>query len=104
MYNFKNDSEVIKIPQEALSGLNNNVLIFFISLIELIQNRVKYTQRYLGSALTSGMNLIERVESCRDLTILFMETSRCLGVPSRFVGGCQHMDKPPEKYELHAWI
>ena len=101
--NGQHDPAVIKIAQEALAGINNNVLDFLSQLIDLIKDRVKYTPRHIGPAWTSGRTLSERVGSCRDLAILLMETCRCVGIPSRFVSGYQFLDPTPEKYELHAW-
>ena len=101
--NGQHDPAAIQIAQEALVGIENNVLDFLYQLIDLIKDRVKYTPRHLGPAWTAGRTLRERVGSCRDLAILLMETCRCVGIPSRFVSGYQFMDQPPEKYELHAW-
>ena len=101
--NGQHDPEAIKLAQEALVGIENNLLDFLNQLIDLIKDRVKYTPRHLGPAWTAGRTLRERVGSCRDLAILLMEASRCVGIPSRFVSGYQFMDQPPEKYELHAW-
>ena len=101
--NGQHDPAAIKIAQEALVGINNNVLDFLYQLIELIKDRVKYTPRHMGPAWTSGRTLRERVGSCRDLAILLMESCRCVGIPSRFVSGYQFMEQPPDKYELHAW-
>ena len=101
--NGQHDPAAIQIAQEALVGIENNVLDFLYQLIDLIKDRVKYTPRHIGPAWTAGRTLRERVGSCRDLAILLMEASRCVGIPSRFVSGYQFMDQPPEKYELHAW-
>jgi len=101
--NGQHDPAAIQIAQEALVGIENNVLDFLYQLIDLIKDRVKYTPRYLGPAWPAGRTLRERVGSCRDLAILLMESCRCVGIPSRFVSGYQFMDEPPEKYELHAW-
>jgi len=101
--NGQHDPAAIKIAQEAMAGINNNVLDFLYQLIELIKDRVKYTPRHVGPAWTSGRTLSERVGSCRDLAMLLMESCRCVGIPSRFVSGYQFMDKSSEKYELHAW-
>ena len=101
--NGQHDPAAIKIAQEALVGIENNLLAFLYQLIELIKERVKYTPRHVGPAWTSGRTLCERVGSCRDLAMLLMETCRSVGIPSRFVSGYQFMDNPSEKYELHAW-
>ena len=101
--NGQHDPAAIQIAQEALVGIENNLLDFLYQLIELIKERVKYTPRHLGPAWTAGRTLAERVGSCRDLATLLMETCRCVGIPSRFVSGYQFLDHPPKKYELHAW-
>ena len=101
--NGQHDPAAIQIAQEALIGIDNNLLDFLYQLIDLIKDRVKYTPRHLGPAWTAGRTLRERVGSCRDLAILLMEACRCVGIPSRFVSGYQFLDHPPEKYELHAW-
>ena len=82
--NGQHDPAAIKIAQEALAGINNNLLDFLYQLIELIKDRVKYTPRHLGPAWTSGRTLSERVGSCRDLAILLMETCRFFGMTRLF--------------------
>jgi transglutaminase-like putative cysteine protease len=42
--------------------------------------------------------------ACRDLTVLFMATCRCLGMAARFVSGYQaQADTPDGQRHLHAW-
>lgn len=41
--------------------------------------------------------------SCRDLSILFIETCREAGIPARFVSGYQEGDSRISEGELHAW-
>jgi transglutaminase-like putative cysteine protease len=72
-------------------------------LVEIIQDRVKYTQRHMGPAWPAGRTLKERVGSCRDLAMLMIETCRCVGLPARFVSGYHLVEPRPQVYDLHAW-
>ena len=82
---------------------NQQVLPFLQQLMEMIQDRVKYTQRHVGPAWPAGRTLRERVGSCRDLAMLMMECCRSVGLPARFVSGYHLAEPAPETYDLHAW-
>ena len=86
-----------------LMGSNQQTLAFLNQLIELIQDRVKYTQRHAGPAWPAGRTLRERIGSCRDLAMLMVTCCRVVGLPARFVSGYQLLDPAPEQYDLHAW-
>ncbi|WP_413441695.1 transglutaminase family protein [Synechococcus sp. MIT S1220] len=101
--NGQHEPSVVDLAQDALMGCNQMALSFLRQLIELIQDRVKYTQRHLGPAWPAGRTLRERIGSCRDLSMLMVACCRCVGLPARFVSGYQLSDPAPERYELHAW-
>ena len=101
--NGQHDPSAIALSQEALAGSDNNALSFIFHLIEIIQDRVKYTKRHAGPAWPASRTLSERVGSCRDLAMLMVESSRSVGIPSRFVSGYHFEDPSPELYDLHAW-
>ena len=101
--NGQHEPSVIDLAQDALMGCNQTALSFLEQLIELIQDRVKYTQRHLGPAWPAGRTLRERIGSCRDLSMVMVACCRCVGLPARFVSGYQLSDPAPERYELHAW-
>ena len=84
-------------------GSNQSALLFLPQLVEIIQDRVKYTQRHVGPAWPAGRTLKERVGSCRDLAMLMIETCRCVGLPARFVSGYHLVEPKPKLYDLHAW-
>ncbi len=50
MPNGQHKPSAIDLTQEALMGSNQQTLAFLKQLIELIQERVKYTQRHVRSA------------------------------------------------------
>ena len=101
--NGQHEPSAIDLTQEALMGSNQQTLAFLNQLIELIQDRVKYTQRHAGPAWPAGRTLRERIGSCRDLAMLMVTCCRVVGLPARFVSGYQLLDPAPEQYDLHAW-
>ena len=101
--NGQHEPAAIDLTQEALMGSNQQTLAFLRQLIELIQERVKYTQRHVGPAWPAGRTLRERIGSCRDLAMLMVACCRVVGLPARFVSGYQLQQPPPKEYDLHAW-
>ena len=101
--NGQHDPAAVDLAQEALMGSNQRALFFLNQLVEIIQDRVKYTQRHVGPAWPAGRTLKERVGSCRDLAMLMIETCRCVGLPARFVSGYHLVEPKPKLYDLHAW-
>lgn len=103
MPNGQHDPSAVELAQESLAGSCNNALSFTFQLIEIIQDRVKYTKRHTGPAWPASRTLRERVGSCRDLAMLMVESCRSVGIPSRFVSGYHFEDPLPKEFELHAW-
>ena len=103
MPNGQHDPSAVDLAQEALAGSSNNALSFTYQLIEIIQDRVKYTKRHTGPAWPASRTLRERIGSCRDLAMLMVEACRSMGIPSRFVSGYHFEDPSPTTYDLHAW-
>jgi transglutaminase-like putative cysteine protease len=101
--NGQHDPAAVDVAQEALMGSNQRALMFLQQLVQIIQDRVKYTQRHVGPAWPAGRTLKERVGSCRDLAMLMVEACRCVGLPARFVSGYHLVEPRPERYDLHAW-
>ena len=101
--NAQHDAAAMDLAHEALMGSDQRSLTFLQQLIEIIQDRVKYTQRHIGPAWPASRTLKERVGSCRDLAMLMIECCRCVGLPARFVSGYHLVEPKPERYDLHAW-
>jgi transglutaminase-like putative cysteine protease len=101
--NGQHDPAAVDLAQEALMGSDQRALMFLQQLVEIIQDRVKYTQRHVGPAWPAGRTLKERVGSCRDLAMLMVESCRCVGLPARFVSGYHLVEPKPKRYDLHAW-
>jgi transglutaminase-like putative cysteine protease len=101
--NGQHDAAATDLAQEALMGSDQRSLTVLQQLVEIIQDRVKYTQRHVGPAWPAGRTLKERVGSCRDLAMLMIECCRSMGLPARFVSGYHLVEPKPECYDLHAW-
>lgn len=101
--NGQHDPSAVELAQDALMGSNQQAIPFLEQLMEMIQDRVKYTQRHVGPAWPAGRTLRERVGSCRDLALLMIECCRSVGLPARFVSGYHLADPAPDNYDLHAW-
>lgn len=57
-----------------------------------------------GYAQTAADTLRTRKGACRDLTVLFIEAARSLGIPARFVSGYQaRAESVDGQRHLHAW-
>jgi len=102
--NGQHDAAATDLAQEALMGSDQRSLTFLQQLVEIIQDRVKYTQRHVGPAWPAGRTLKERVGSCRDLAMLMIECCRSMGLPARYVSGYHLVEPKPERYDLHAWV
>jgi transglutaminase-like putative cysteine protease len=100
--NGQHDPAAVDLAQEALMGSDQGALMFVDQLVEMIQDRVKYTQRHVGPAWPAGRTLKERVGSCRDLAMLMIEACRCVGLPARFVSGSHMVEPVPSRYDRHA--
>ena len=101
--NGQHEPSAIDLTQEALMGSNQQMVAFLEQLLELIRDRVKYTQRHVGPAWPAGRTLRERIGSCRDLAMLMVTCCRVVGLPALFVSGYQLQKPAPEQYDLHAW-
>ncbi|NBO29205.1 MAG: transglutaminase family protein [Synechococcaceae bacterium WBA_2_066] len=101
--NGQHDPAAVALAQEAIIGSNQHCLAFLQQLLEMIQERVNYTQRHHGPPWPAGRTLRERVGSCRDLAVLMIECCRCIGLPARFVSGYHLVEPKPDRYDLHAW-
>jgi transglutaminase-like putative cysteine protease len=99
------DAEVAALAQEVSQAVNGNVSQFLTVLNQRIFGSCDYIFRELGAPFPAGYTWKHQRGSCRDLTVLFMEACRSVGLAARFVSGYQCLtDTPPEDgFHLHAW-
>jgi transglutaminase-like putative cysteine protease len=79
-------------------------VVFLDRLAKDLRARTDLKVRPDGRARSAEETLALREGACRDVTVLFLEASRALGLPSRFVSGYQaHAEIADARRHLHAW-
>lgn len=94
----------------------NNTISFLTTLNQRIRESCKYIVRETGEPFPAGITWTQKLGSCRDLAVLFVETCRAIGLAARFVSGYQSDEPkepgseggdtqptPSQEHQLHAW-
>jgi transglutaminase-like putative cysteine protease len=83
--------------------VNLNTVNFLSTLCTHIHEKVERTLRETGDPLLPEELLEQNKGACRDLTVLFMDTCRSMGLPTRFTSGYFYGDESFFDRQLHAW-
>jgi transglutaminase-like putative cysteine protease len=75
---------------------------FLRELNQRIYNSCAYSLRLDGLPWPPGVTWTRQSGSCRDVTVLFMEVCRSVGLAARFVSGYEAGSTKGDRY-LHAW-
>lgn len=97
------DPVAVQLAQEIWHSSGGEVLTFLSDLNQRIYRTCRYTIRETGAAFSPGITWRQQAGSCRDLTVLFMEACRAMGLAARFVSGYQEGDLNNSDRHLHAW-
>ena len=97
------DSVAAQLAQEVYQAVAGETVAFLSELNQRIHQNCEYTIRETGTPLPAGLTWTQKLGSCRDLSVLFMEACRALGLAARFVSGYQEGDSNQDKGDLHAW-
>ncbi len=89
--------------EQVMMESQRNTLAFLIRLTTYIHETFKISLRETGHPLSPQEVLIQRGGACRDLTHLFMEVCRLVGIAARYVSGYTLGDDRVVEGELHAW-
>jgi transglutaminase-like putative cysteine protease len=76
---------------------------FLCALAGAISREFSKVLRRTGPPLSPRVTLKDRSGACRDLTLLFMDMCRSVGLASRFVSGYATDGRSGVRRELHAW-
>ena len=94
---------VSEFAQATTRHADGDLPAFLSLLTQRLYNDWETIHREKGPPWEATETLERLRGSCRDLTVLFMETCRAQGVPARFVSGYQEGDLDQARRELHAW-
>ena len=81
---------------------------FMIDLNQRVQQTISYTLRHEAGIQSSEDTLAKQSGSCRDMSVLLMESLRYFGLAARFVSGyliqLANDTRPENHLALHAWV
>ncbi len=97
------DPVAYQLAQELVQACDGHVIDFLSKLNQTLYKNSTYQIRETGSPWAPCLTWQKQSGACRDLTVLFMECCRCLGLAARFVSGYQEGDPDTHERHLHAW-
>lgn len=97
------DPIALQLAQEINHAVSGDTINFLGTLNQRIYETCRYLVRETGTPLSPGITWSEKQGSCRDLTVLFIEVCRSVGLAARFVSGYQEGDLDQNDRDLHAW-
>jgi len=97
------DPIAIQLAEEIKQAVCGNTTSFLTELNGRIYKTCQQIIRDTGDPWPPGVTWTKQIGSCRDLTVLFMEVCRAIGVAARFVSGYQEGDLDNPELHLHAW-
>jgi transglutaminase-like putative cysteine protease len=97
------DPTATQLAQEIWLETSGNLVSFLTELNQRIQQSCTYSLRQTENTFPPGITWNQRLGSCRDYAVLFMEVCRAAGIASRFVSGYQEGDPDNQDRHLHAW-
>ena len=97
------DAIALALAQDILHQEKQDTLAFLNALNQHIYQSCSYVVRETGDPWEAGITWRNKTGSCRDLTVLWMEACRAVGLATRFVSGYQEGDLSTDDWELHAW-
>ncbi len=97
------DAAVDELAQTLLSESDDNTLNFLYHMTDHIHRNIQQTIRAVGDPLTPNKTLRRKEGACRDLSVLFIDICRAVGLAARFVSGYKYKPGARDSHELHAW-
>ncbi|OCQ95952.1 transglutaminase [Oscillatoriales cyanobacterium USR001] len=94
---------IVELAQEIWQQTNGKTVNFLSQLNQRIYDNCQQTIRETGDPLPAGITWNQKLGSCRDMAIIFIEACRAVGLAARFVSGYQEGDKNQKERHLHAW-
>ncbi|ACK68348.1 transglutaminase domain protein [Rippkaea orientalis PCC 8801] len=103
-YSLALPTPIIEFAHDILDETQGNPLNFLLTLNQRLYQTFEYIVRETGDPWQPIMTWKQKKASCRDLTVLFMDICRVVGLGTRFVSGYQEGDRDQEQRDLHAWV
>jgi transglutaminase-like putative cysteine protease len=97
------EDSVWEFAKDALSDSDGTPMGFALALMRAMRATFDAQIRDGGAARPPAQTLATRSGACRDLTVLFLDAVRSLGLAARFVSGYRRGDLARADRHLHAW-
>lgn len=97
------DPIAAQLAQEIMHDSHYQVVPFLSNLNQRVYKECLYLLREDGNPMPAGLTWSRKQGSCRDVSVLFMEACRAVGLAARFVSGYQEGDPDSIDFHLHAW-
>lgn len=97
------DPSVAAFARDVLAASTGGATSFLGELCKRISGVLTQEHRPSGDPMPAGQTLAMGRGACRDLTVLFMEVCRAVGMAARFVTGYEMGDTDGSERDLHAW-
>jgi transglutaminase-like putative cysteine protease len=97
------DPSIIELAQDIASKVEYKTTAFLGKLNQHLYKICKQIFRDFGNPWMPGITLKLQRGSSRDLTVLFMDVCRAMGLAARFVSGYKEGDADPENRRLQTW-
>lgn len=95
--------KLMDLTSSIIEETNGDTIKFLSALNSHIYSDFEKTVRYEGPPFPPEVTLLSKMGTCRDLTLLFIEACRAVGLASRFVSGYREAEMHSTERELHAW-
>lgn len=96
-------TNVAALADELSQEANGDTTAFLLALNSRLYNGWEVIIREEGAPFAAEETLALKQGSCRDLSVLFIEACRSVGLAARFVSGYQQGDPVQDARYLHAW-
>lgn len=103
LHPIESDPEVHDFARAILSEAKGESMSFLQLLNQKIYDGWEQVVRPEGDPYLPSETFKRKNGACRDMTVLFIEACRLIGVPARFVSGYSEGDIDMEHRHLHAW-
>lgn len=94
---------VAMLAREVADRAGHDPAQFLTVLTQRLNTDLTVVIREEGDPWTPTQTLREGRGACRDLTVLFVDICRVMGLAARFVSGYQEGDPQQDRRDLHAW-
>ncbi len=101
--NTEPEGQVDKFVTDVMYESGVETMTFLNVLNNRIYEGFEQLVRHEGPPYPAEITLGTGRGSCRDLTVLFMEACRAVGIAARFVSGYREHEMITEERQLHAW-